>query len=135
MGMSGNKKGGFSEINVTPLVDVMLVLLIIFMVTAPMIQQGEEINLPKTTSTNIATDQDTPFELIINPKGQIFFGKTEIPMGLLQEKIASNALLQKKGEIFIRGDASVPYGDVLKVISLVRRGGITKVGLITEPEK
>lgn len=133
MAFSSGKKG-FSDINVTPLVDVMLVLLIIFMVTAPMIQQGEEINLPKTTSNAIAKDNEVHFELTINENKEIYIGKTKILFEELESKIKSNALLQEKKELFLKADESIPYGFVVKVMSIIRRAGIPKIGLVTEQE-
>ncbi|MBN2693850.1 protein TolR [bacterium] len=135
MAFSSNGKKGFSDINVTPLVDVMLVLLIIFMVTAPMIQQGEEINLPKTTSEVLAKDNEIHFELTISQNKEIYIGKTKVSFESLEEKLKTNKLLQDKKELFLKADEQIPYGYVVKVMSVIRKAGITKIGLITEQEQ
>jgi biopolymer transport protein TolR len=135
MAFSSNGKKGFSDINVTPLVDVMLVLLIIFMVTAPMIQQGEDINLPKTTSEVLAKDNEIHFELTINQNKEIYIGKTKISFDSLEEKLKTNKLLQDKKELFLKADEAIPYGYVVKVMSVIRKAGISRIGLITEQEQ
>lgn len=135
MAFSSNGKKGFSDINVTPLVDVMLVLLIIFMVTAPMIQQGEDINLPKTTSEVLAKDNKIHFELTINQNKEIYIGKTKISFDSLEEKLKTNKLLQDKKELFLKADEAIPYGYVVKVMSVIRKAGISRIGLITEQEQ
>ncbi len=121
--------------NVIPLVDVMLVLLIIFMVTAPMIQQGEDINLPKTTSEVLAKDNKIHFELTINQNKEIYIGKTKISFDSLEEKLKTNKLLQDKKELFLKADEAIPYGYVVKVMSVIRKAGISRIGLITEQEQ
>ena len=121
-----------SDINVTPFVDVMLVLLIIFMVTAPMMMQGVEVNLPQTTTKNIKTRED-PLILTINKKGEIFLEKQRIRLEGLETKIKAIFKYRRDKEVLLRADKDVPYGFVIKVIAGVKSAGINKLGMITEP--
>ena len=121
-----------SEINVTPLVDVMLVLLIIFMVTAPMLMQGVEVNLPKTTTKNIKT-QEEPLMLTVNKEKEIFIEKHLIKLDNLETKIQKIFQNRRDKEILLRADKEVPYGFVIKVIAKVKQAGIDKLGMVTEP--
>lgn len=139
MGMSsggggrGKSRMTMSEINVTPLVDVMLVLLIIFMVTAPMMKQGVEVNLPETTNSGVSTPED-PFVLSINKTGDIFIEKTKIPVNSLSTKLKAIFLSRKDKEVFIQADRKVEYGIVAKAMAEVRAAGITKIALLTQPK-
>ena len=128
----GNEKRFMSEINVTPLVDVMLVLLIIFMVTAPMMMQGVEVNLPQTTAKSIKTRED-PLFLSINKKREIFLEDRRIKMKDLEKKMKSILKYRRNKEVLLRADREVPYGFVIKVIAEVKRAGIDKLGMVTEP--
>ena len=128
----GNEKKFMSDINVTPLVDVMLVLLIIFMVTAPMMMQGVEVNLPQTTAKSIKTRED-PLILSINKKRQIFLEDRQIALKELENKMKSIFKYRRKKELLLRADREVPYGFVIKVIAGVKRAGIDKLGMVTEP--
>jgi biopolymer transport protein TolR len=121
-----------SEINVTPLVDVMLVLLIIFMVTAPMLMQGVEVNLPKTTTKNIKTKEE-PLMLTVNKEKEIFIEKHRITLDNLEIKIQKIFENRRDKEILLRADKEVPYGFVIKVIAKVKQAGIDKLGMVTEP--
>ena len=121
-----------SDINVTPLVDVMLVLLIIFMVTAPMMMQGVEVNLPKTTTKSIKTEED-PLILTVNRKREIFIEKHRVKLENLQGKVESIFKYRRNKELLLRADKDVPYGFVIKVIAGVKRAGIDKLGMVTEP--
>ncbi len=121
-----------SEINVTPLVDVMLVLLIIFMVTAPMLMQGVEVNLPKTTTKNIKTKEE-PLMLTVNKEKEIFIEKHRIKLDNLEVKIQKIFQNRRDKEILLRADKEVPYGFVIKVIAKVKQAGIDKLGMVTEP--
>ncbi len=121
-----------SDINVTPFVDVMLVLLIIFMVTAPMMMQGVEVNLPKTTTKSIKTRED-PLILSVNKAQEIFIENRRIKLEDLEPKVKSIFKYRRDKEILLRADREVPYGFVIKVISRVKRAGIDKLGMITEP--
>jgi biopolymer transport protein TolR len=121
-----------SDINVTPLVDVMLVLLIIFMVTAPMMMQGVEVNLPKTTTRHIKTRED-PLLLTVNKKREIFLERHKIKLEGLDIKIKKIFENRREKEVLLRADKDVPYGFVIKVIANVKRAGIDKLGMVTEP--
>jgi len=132
MNQRGNNKSFMSEINVTPLVDVMLVLLIIFMVTAPMLMQGVEVNLPKTTTKNIKAKEE-PLMLTVNKEKEIFIEKHRIKLDNLEIKIQKIFQNRKDKEILLRADKEVPYGFVIKVIAKVKQAGIDKLGMVTEP--
>ena len=132
MNQRGNNKSFMSEINVTPLVDVMLVLLIIFMVTAPMLMQGVEVNLPQTTTKNIKTKEE-PLMLTVNKEKEIFIEKHRIKLDNLEIKIQKIFQNRKDKEILLRADKEVPYGFVIKVIAKVKQAGIDKLGMVTEP--
>lgn len=133
MGMSsGSGKGPVSEINVTPLVDVMLVLLIIFMVSAPMMTTGIEIDLPKTQAPHLDVEQEKLL-LTITKEQKVFLGETEVPYANLEQALTTNARLQQERELYLQADETVPYGFVAKVMALIRKGGIDKLGLVTDP--
>lgn len=131
---SGNGKRLMAEINVTPLVDVMLVLLIIFMVTAPMMTQGVDVNLPQTTTSNIKTEED-PLILSINKNGEIFLESTKVSLEDLEKKVKSIFKYRREKEVLLRADRDVPYGFVIKVMAGVKSAGISKLGMVTEPIK
>jgi len=128
----GSEKKFMSDINVTPLVDVMLVLLIIFMVTAPMMMQGVEVNLPQTTAKSIKTRED-PLILTINKKREIFLEDRQIGLNELESKMKSIFKYRRSKELLLRADKEVPYGFVIKVIAGVKEAGIDKLGMVTEP--
>jgi biopolymer transport protein TolR len=134
MGMTSGSggKGPVSEINVTPLVDVMLVLLIIFMVSSPMMTTGIDIDLPKTQAPRMEVEQEKLL-LTIDKDRKVFLGETEVPYDNLEQALTSNARLQQERELYLQADETVPYGFVAKVMALVRKGGIEKLGLVTDP--
>lgn len=135
MGMSSGKGGGrttMAEINVTPMVDVMLVLLIIFMVTAPLIQQGVKVNLP-TTKAQAVESADKKIVLSIDVTKKVFIGEVEIPFAELEEKLKSNAKLQAEKELYLHADRDLPYGIVVDVMAMAQRAGVTNVGMVTDP--
>jgi biopolymer transport protein TolR len=135
MGMTtggGSGRGPVSEINVTPLVDVMLVLLIIFMVSTPMMTTGIDIDLPKTHAPRLEVEQEKLL-LSINKERKVFLGETEIPYEKLEQALTTNTRLQQERELYLQADETVPYGFVAKVMALVRKGGIEKLGLVTDP--
>ena len=121
-----------SDINVTPLVDVMLVLLIIFMVTAPMMIHGVKVDLP-TTETKGMKSQEDPLILSITKKRLIFIENYRVEFTALSEKLTKIFAHRPQKEVFLRADREVPYGFVMEVMSQVKEAGITKVGMITEP--
>ena len=121
-----------SDINVTPLVDVMLVLLIIFMVTAPMMIHGVKVNLPVTESKSIKSKED-PLILSITKKKLIFIENYNVTLDALKGKLKKIVANRAGKEILLQADKDVPYGFVMKVMSQVKEAGISKVGMITEP--
>jgi len=129
---NGNKP--LSEINVTPLVDVMLVLLIIFMVTAPMLQMGIDVNLPRVKAKSINVSEEK-LVLTINGKQEIYINEFKTTLPDLSAKLESIFKARTDRELFMRADKEVPYGFVVQVMSEVRKAGIDKLGMITEPPK
>lgn len=121
-----------SEINVTPLVDVMLVLLIIFMVTAPMIRQGVDVNLPKANTPAMADDA-TRLIVTVDRKGDVFIGKERVPKAGLAERLKVFAGQGNLKEAFMRADRDVTVGSVTEVMNAMRKAGIKRVGMVTEP--
>jgi biopolymer transport protein TolR len=122
-----------SEINVTPLVDVMLVLLVVFMITAPMMQQGIDINLPKTATAGIQNKEE-PFVLTIKKNRKVYIGNVAIPTQTLQVKIAAIFKDRDSKQVYIKADKAVDYGVVAEVIAEVKAAGIENVGLVTLPK-
>ena len=133
MGMGGGGRGGpLTEINVTPLVDVMLVLLIIFMVAAPMMTSGVEVDLPAAEAPRMDIDEDKLL-ISITADGKIFLGETEIALDALETTLRGHEQLQRDKEIFVQADEAVPYGAVVRVLAIVRQVGVEKMGLVTDP--
>jgi len=132
MGPAGNDKKLMADINVTPLVDVMLVLLIIFMVTAPMMTQGVDVNLPKTTTRYMKTQED-PLILTINKKKEILLETHRLDLDGLDAKLQKIIENRKDKELLLRADKELPYGFVIEVVAAVKRAGIEKLGMVTEP--
>jgi len=132
-GGGGNSRMTMSEINVTPLVDVMLVLLIIFMVTTPMMQQGIDIDLPETAASGVETSEE-PFVLVIRKNKRLYIGETEIPSKNLSTRL--NAIFEKRPnkQIYLQADRSVDYGFVAEVMADIRAAGIYNIGLVTVPK-
>ena len=122
-----------SEINVTPFVDVVLVLLVIFMVTAPMMQQGVDVDLPETTTQPLRM-QEEPLILTIQKEGKYYLGRSEIPLSELQTKLEAIFEGRDNKEIFLRADSEAPYGVVVKGLAAAREAGASKLGMVTEPE-
>ena len=123
--------GGFNEINVTPFVDVMLVLLIIFMVAAPMMTTGVKVDLPKTKSTAVPGN-DEPLAVTIKSDGTVYIQSSKIEVSSLGKKLQSILGEKKETRIFVRGDTSVDYGAVMKVIGEINGAGYMKVALLTD---
>jgi len=132
MDVGGGDRKLMSEINVTPLVDVMLVLLIIFMVAAPMMMQGMDVQLPQTQSKAISS-QEERLVVSLNKKQEIFINEYRISRGELQEKLKILYQNKKDGEVFLRADRSLPYGFVVQIMSDIKNAGIEKLGMVTEP--
>ncbi len=121
-----------SEINVTPFVDVMLVLLIIFMVTAPMMMQGVDVNLPQTTTEPIASEEER-LVISITAKREIYLNEYKISVESLQRKMQTIYQNRPDRSVFLRADQGLPYGFVMEVMAAVRQSGIKRVGMVTEP--
>jgi biopolymer transport protein TolR len=129
----GGRGRPLSEINVTPFVDVMLVLLIVFMVSAPMMQQGIDVDLPETTTQPIRM-QTEPLILTVKKDGKVFVGRSEIVPAELQVKLQAIFEGRDSKEIFLRADKEAPYGIVAKAMAAARLAGANKLGIVTEPE-
>ncbi|MBP1752108.1 MAG: Cell division and transport-associated protein TolR [Geobacteraceae bacterium] len=129
-----NNRGAMSQINVTPLVDVMLVLLIIFMVTAPMMQQGVQVNLPKAQAKAL-NPQEESVVVSIDSSSRIFINSSEIPSGELKPKLSAMFESRTKKEVFLKADRTVPYGEVVKAMAEIKGAGIERLGMITEPSQ
>jgi biopolymer transport protein TolR len=132
----GNGKGGRSyrpmaEINVTPFVDVMLVLLIIFMVTAPLLTVGVPVDLPKTNAAAMAKP-DEPLIVTVTAQGKVYLQETEMTDAQLVEKLKTMTAEKQEQRIYVRGDKTVPYGRVMEVMGQLASAGFTKVALIAE---
>jgi biopolymer transport protein TolR len=128
---SGPRGSLVSQINVTPLVDVMLVLLIIFMVTAPIIQQGVQVNLPKVKAAALPGKEEQ-FIVSITRDRQIYLNDTRMTADALTEKLSAIAQERPDREVFIRADEQVPYGDVIRMMAAIKAAGIDNVGMVTE---
>ena len=135
-GRQGRRKAVMAEINVTPMVDVMLVLLIIFMVSAPLLTVGVPLDLPQTQAKSLDQQKD-PLTLSVNLKGQVFLNDTEIPIDDLVAKL--KAITDARGgldeRIFVRGYKKVDYGTVMKVMGRLSAAGFRRVALVTEVEQ
>ena len=133
MTMSSGGKGELNaEINVTPLVDVMLVLLIIFMVTAPMLNTGVDLDLPQAQAAAIP-DEEGKLILSLDKKGALFLAQTPIKWDELEVKLSSNAKVQADKELYIEADKNLPYGVVIQVMATARKAGVAKILLMTDP--
>ena len=134
MAMGGAPRGSMlSEINVTPLVDVMLVLLIIFIITAPMLVQGLNVNLPKQDAPSITAEGDEPLVLTLNADRIIYLDDEPIHLELLTDRLGA-ALAGQPRPVFIKADEELPYGFVVKVLAILDRVGVEQVGMVTAPE-
>lgn len=121
-----------SEINVVPLMDVMLVLLIVFMVAAPMMTQGVDVNLPKTASKSIKTS-DEPLMLTVSKDQMVFLEEHQVELTNLEVKLQAIFENRRDKEILLRADKEVPYGFVVDVMARIKRAGIDKLGMVTDP--
>ncbi|MDX1384456.1 MAG: ExbD/TolR family protein [Thermoanaerobaculia bacterium] len=129
---SGSDEQVMADINVTPLVDVMLVLLIIFMVTAPMLHQGVEVALPQTEAENLPQRVEDPIVLTMNENELVFIRETPVHPTQLVDRLLP--LLEARGDesVLLKADRNLPYGKVIDLLALLHRGGITNVGMVTE---
>jgi biopolymer transport protein TolR len=122
-----------SDINVTPFVDVMLVLLIIFMVTAPMMMQGVDVSLPEATSEPLDSEKEHLI-ITIDKKNQIFINDYKVSVDFLSEKLAKILEGRADREVFLKADKDMRYGTVVKVMAEIKDAGVEKLGMVTEPE-
>ena len=125
------RQAPFSDINITPMVDVMLVLLIIFMVAAPMMTTGVTVDLPQSSASPVP-GQDEPLTVSITADGKVYIQKTPVATKDLQGKLKAVLGAKKETRIFVRGDRSVDYGRIMQVVGEINAAGFTKVALITE---
>ncbi len=136
-GGGGRRRGSYkllSEINVTPFVDVMLVLLIVFMITAPLLTVGVPVDLPKTKAKSIAESEE-PLVITVNAEGVIFIQDTEVELENLVPRLAAITDYKPDTRIYVRGDKSINYGRVLEVMGTVNVAGFTRVALVAELPK
>ncbi|HEY6324670.1 MAG TPA: ExbD/TolR family protein [Thermoanaerobaculia bacterium] len=120
------------DINVTPLVDVMLVLLIIFMVATPMLHQGIQVALPRADARNLPLKVQDPIVLSINRGGEVFLRDARVPLSELSDRIKDRLAGRPDDTVFLKGDRGVPYGRVIEVLDRLHRSGIVHVGMVTE---
>lgn len=142
-GSGSSRRGGrrrrssyqpMSEINVTPFVDVMLVLLIVFMVAAPLLTVGVPIELPETEANPLQGDNE-PLTVTVTTEGKVFLQETEIELDTLAPKLVAIAKNGYEERIFVRGDRNVDYGNVMKVMGVLNKAGFKRIGLVTETEQ
>ena len=147
MGAGGMQKGGgggrrrrsraggarpMAEINVTPFVDVMLVLLIIFMVAAPLMTVGVSVELPKTAANALPSEQEEPLAVTISADGRVAIMTTEVPLEDLVNRLRAIAAEREGDRVFLRADGAVPYEQVVQVMGALNRGGFSNIGLVTD---
>lgn len=137
VGQGGGRPGrtsqaALAEINVTPLVDVMLVLLIVFMISAPLMQQGVQVDLPKANAGSL-NDPPEQLVLVVNRSKQISINGNLVQSGTLMKKLEAVAAVKPDIEVFIQADQNVPYGFIAQVMAEVKRAKINRVGMVTEP--
>lgn len=133
-GLRGRKVGSYrpmSEINVTPMVDVMLVLLVVFMITAPLLTVGVPVDLPKTKSS-VIVGEDEPLVVTLNAEGKLFLQDTEVALDKLVARLTAITENRKETRVFVRGDRKIAYGKIMEVMGLINRAGFDRVALITE---
>ncbi|MDB2682687.1 protein TolR [Alphaproteobacteria bacterium] len=132
----GRRTGGqyrpMAEINVTPFVDVMLVLLIVFMVSAPLLTAGVPVDLPNSDAKSLSEEETKPIEITLTKAGKIFIGESEVEKKRLIPLLSAMTEGQSDRRIYIRGDQKISYGDIMDLIGLVNGAGFTKVALISE---
>ncbi|HWM92150.1 MAG TPA: protein TolR [Thermoanaerobaculia bacterium] len=121
-----------ADINVTPLVDVMLVLLIIFMIAAPMLHQGVEVALPRADAANLPMRVEDPLVVSVDRDGNVYLQEAQVAPEDLVDRVADQIKARGEDSVFLKGDREVPYGRVIEVLDILHRGGIVHVGMITE---
>ena len=130
----GGRRGLVAEINVTPLVDVMLVLLIIFMVTAPMMTQGVEVELPETTAKSLRQEEE-PLVVTLSKEGELSIGKIKVDTAQFRQQLGAMGEEEKKRPIYLHADKNVPYGSVVTVMADIKQAGFEKLGMVTQPDE
>jgi biopolymer transport protein TolR len=134
--MNTSNRAPMSEINVTPLVDVMLVLLIIFMVTAPMMQEGVSVDLPQAQGSPLDKKEENQKIIItVAAQGKILVNDVEVPEGELPDKIMQATKDKPSTEVYLRGDKSVPFGSVVRIMGTLTKAGVPNLGIITAPQE
>ncbi len=131
------KRNVRAEMNITPMVDIVFTLLIIFMVAAPLIEQGVDLDLPQTETVPIESPKDKFIVRVFDGKkeseNQIFIDKTEVPLKELEMKLKTNAFLQEKKEIYLHASRNLSYGYVVRVMAIMKKAGVNNINLVTEP--
>ncbi len=133
MAFDQHDEGSISQINVTPFVDVMLVLLVIFMVTAPILQQGVNVELPAVEAGPLVSDTEEQLVVAVDSEGHVHLNDTPLDFGSLGEKLAAIVKLRSDRPVYLRADKDVAYGKVVAVMAAIRKAGIAKLGMVTEP--
>lgn len=128
---SGRGGGSMSQINVTPLVDVMLVLLVIFMVTAPILQQGVSVDLPRAQAGALS-EKETPLVVSVTKAGDVYLNEQRLAPSDLGGRLRALAASKPEGTVLVRADQSVPYGEVVRVMAAIKAAGIRRVGMVTQ---
>ncbi|MCA0919460.1 protein TolR [Pseudooceanicola nanhaiensis] len=135
-GRRGRRHGGrarpMAEINVTPFVDVMLVLLIIFMVAAPLMVVGVPVELPKTAAEALPGEQEEPLSVTVTAQGTVMIQTTEVPRDELIDRLRAIAAERASDRVYLRADGSVPYAEIMQVMGAMNRGGFSNIGLVTD---
>ncbi len=136
MKINGTHNKALAEINVIPFCDILLVLLIIFMITAPLMQQGLDVNLPQASSPAISREK-TDIILTMRQNGEIFVGDdpASVTTGFLEKKLGDIYENKEKKDLFIKADSDIKYGEVVKVMSIAKNAGVVRIGMVTQPEK
>jgi len=131
------KRNVRAEMNITPMVDIVFTLLIIFMVAAPLIEQGVDLDLPQTETVAIESPKDKFIVRVFSGKkeseNQIFIDKTEVPLKELEVKLKTNAFLQEKKEIYLHASRDLSYGYVVRIMAIMKKAGVNSINLVTEP--
>ncbi len=128
------KRQSMVNINIVPYIDVMLVLLVIFMITTPVLQQGVDVNLPKAQAQKVAPKPEKPIVVTVDASGQLYLNDAKQPLSVdqLAQKIKQNMGQTSEKTVYVRGDASAKYGDVVAAMASLQRSGVTKIGLVTD---
>ncbi len=129
---SSGQSSPLSDINVTPLVDVMLVLLVIFMITAPMIQTGVRVDLPRARAA-VMEREASKLVLTVDRDRRVYLGDAEVPRARLDEALRTNERLQREKELYIQADENIPYGFVVRIMAAAQQAGVERIGMVTNP--